>query len=104
MAIFFCFKIMSFQFWCVLKDLVKFISLHLFKSCVKAFHSFFFKAIMYKKYVLKCDISFRILNLCIFLETGTLFGKNFIIWMAFSCNVSIFLNSVHWYSPHTWHP
>ena len=48
MAIFFCFKIMSFQFWCVLKDLVKFISLHLFKSCVKAFHSFFFKAVIYK--------------------------------------------------------
>ena len=35
--------------------IVKLISLHLFKSCVKAFHSFFFKAVIYKNYILKCD-------------------------------------------------
>ena len=37
MAIFFCFKIMSFQFWCVLKDLVKFISPICLKVVLKLF-------------------------------------------------------------------
>ena len=56
-AIFFCFKISFFQLVCIKGScIVKLISLlHLFKSFVKAFHFFFFKAVIYKKYVLKCD-------------------------------------------------
>ena len=72
--------------------IVNLVSLHSFKSCAKAFHSFCLKAVIYKKYVLKRDkaFNFRILNLCISLETGALFGKKFMILMAFSCNISFF--------------
>ena len=34
---------------------MKLISFHSFKSCVEAFHSIFLKAVIQKKYVLKCE-------------------------------------------------
>ena len=94
--------------WCVLKDLVLWnwlVSIRL-KVMLKLFilsssRQSYTKSMFWS--VIK-SFSFRIFNFCISFETGALLGKNFMILMAFSCNVSIFLNSVPWYYPHTWHP
>ena len=102
MAIFFCFLNQVFQLMPISRScIVELISLCLFKSCIEVFQSFFVKAVTYKKYVFSFRIksfiliksksfSFRIFYLSISFKTGALLGKNFIILMTFSWNLSIF--------------
>ena len=116
MAIFFCFLNQVFQLMPISRScIVELISLCLFKSCIEVFQSFFIKAVTYKKYVFSFRIksfilikskscSFRIFCLSISFKTGTLLGKNFIILMTFSWNLSIFLNTVPWYQACQWDP
>ena len=92
--------------WCVLKDLV--LSNSLVTICLKVVSKLFILSSSRQSYttstfwsVIK-SFSLTILNLCIYVETGALFGKNFMILMAY--NISIFLNSLPWYCNHTWHP
>ena len=80
--------------WCVLIDLLLWnwlVSICL-KMVLKLFNHFssrqsFITSMFWS--VIKF-FSFIIFNLCISFKTWVLFGKNFIIWMVFSCNFSIF--------------
>ena len=80
--------------WCVLKDIAFSnwsVSIRL-KVVLKLFilsssRQSYTKSMFWS---LTKSFNFRILNLCISLETGALFGKNFMVLMAFSCNVFIF--------------